>query len=166
MYTFADSTGNSRRQLQFEGELCEPNVLDVAEENELTTFVQLVEQAGLSDIFLCAGPFTGWIPTNAAFNALDPVVLEFLLDPANNELLQEVLLYHLLPGFYLTTELEPSSLPTIQGETVIVTVNPVTINGATVTEADILACNGVIDKVDEVLLPPSFPMIGKKRKSV
>jgi uncharacterized surface protein with fasciclin (FAS1) repeats len=164
MYTFGGSNSTeepTQRRLQFGGALCDPNILMIAEREDLTSFVSLVELAGLSDIFLCAGPFTAWIPTNAAFASLDPNLVEFLTDPVNRDLLQQVLLYHLLPGFILTTELTPSAIQTIQGENVVVSINPVTINQAFVVNPDILACNGVIDIIDGVLLPPSFPVIGK-----
>jgi len=47
---------NVHRKLQFEGARCTPSVSDeVAENPLLTTFNELLELAGLEDIFLCAG---------------------------------------------------------------------------------------------------------------
>ena len=153
-YTFTVEI--ARRELQNEGGLCQPNVVTVANENGLSVFTQLVEQAGLADIFLCPGPFTAWVPSNAAFEALDPALVEYLLAAENVEDLREILLYHLIPGAVLTTEFQPGPIETIQGENVIVGIDPVTINSAFVTEADIAACNGIIDVIDQVLFPPSF----------
>lgn len=147
------------RQLQFEGERCQTNVLDTARElPSLSTFVTLIETAGLEDIFLCAGPFTALIPSNEAFEALDPDLVEFLLDPANAEILQEVLLYHILPNLYLSPTLVPGEVPTLQGETVTVSLDPIVFNQASVLMPDIPACNGAIHVVGDVLIPPSLGM--------
>jgi len=44
------------RTLQFEGELCAPNIFDVASLNpELSIFADLLQAANLDDIFFCAG---------------------------------------------------------------------------------------------------------------
>ena len=44
------------RTLQFEGELCAPNTIDVATLHpELSIFADLVQAANLDDIFFCAG---------------------------------------------------------------------------------------------------------------
>jgi NDP-sugar pyrophosphorylase family protein len=52
------ASGNGHRNLQFEGDRCKPNVIDVAENIPLlSTFVQLLDAAGLEDIFLCAGEY-------------------------------------------------------------------------------------------------------------
>jgi uncharacterized surface protein with fasciclin (FAS1) repeats len=141
--------------LQNDGELCDPNVLETARLNEdLSTFVALLEIAGLSDIFLCAGPFTCLAPTNAAFDALDPALVGELLDPVNVSMLQDVLLYHLVPDLFLSDDFEDGSLATLlDGETIDVTTNPVTFNGEVeIVEPDVLACNGVIQVLDRVLL--------------
>lgn len=144
------------RRLQDDGALCDPNVLETARLNEdLSTFVALLEITGLADIFLCAGPFTCLAPTNAAFDALDPTLVEELLDPDNLGLLQDVLLYHLVPDLILSDDFEDGSLLTLlDGQTINVTTTPVIFNGdVDLVEPDILACNGVIHILDNVLLP-------------
>lgn len=145
-----------QRGLQFEGPLCETNVLDTARHiPNLSIFVSLMEQAGLDDIFLCAGPFTVLTPTNHAF-AANPGLSSYLADLNHVEDLREVLLYHILPGLYLTDDFENGPIGTLQGEdvTVNVTSSSITFNGAELVEGDILACNGVLQVIDEVLIPP------------
>jgi uncharacterized surface protein with fasciclin (FAS1) repeats len=140
------------RQLQFEGENCSPNALETARKNpNLSIYVDAIEQAGLEEIFDCAGPFTVLAPTNAAFQK-NPALLDFLLTHPNK--LQQVLLYSIVPGFFLTTRLEPGPLETLLGENVMVKVDPTRFNQAGVVDSDILACNGVINTIDDVLLPP------------
>lgn len=138
------------RLLQAEGELCETNILETARlDPEFSSFVSLVQEAGLSEIFLCAGPFTALIPTNAAFTALD-------VNLSPNQLV-DTLLYHIVEGLEFSTNLTAGPLDTLQGSSVTADVDPVTFNEVGVVEADILACNGVIHKIEAVLLPPDLP---------
>ena len=151
-----DFRSSVHRRLQDDGALCDPNVLETARmKQNLSTFVALLEIAGLEDIFLCAGPFTCLAPTNAAFDALDPALVEALLDPANVDILRDVLLYHLVPDLYLSDDFEDGSLLTLlEGQSIDVTTTPIIFNGdVELIEPDILACNGVIHVLDNVLLP-------------
>lgn len=144
-----------RRQLQFDGALCEPNVLDTMRRNrDLSTFVDLLEVADLTEMFVCPGPFTLLSPLNAAFDALDPALLQELLQPKNREKLQDLLLYHMVPGLELTQDLKAGPLDTLLvGQTVDVTLDPIMFNQADVVEADILACNGALQIINDVLVP-------------
>jgi len=139
-----------------DGELCSPSVLDVAGQNGFSAFVNLMSLAGIEDIFKCAGPFTAFVPSNAAFRALDPAVLMFLTDEANRDQLAEVLLYHLLAGQTLSSEFNAGPVQTIQGDPVDIGINPLTVNTQTVSPADIPSCNGVIHVLNGVLVPPGF----------
>ena len=58
------------------------------------------------------------------------------------------------PGTALSTDLTEGVLPTVQGETVEVTLDPIAINGAGVAIPDVLATNGVVHVIDAVLTPP------------
>ena len=151
--TSLEATGH--RQLQFQGDRCDPNVLETASKNpDLSTFVDLIYAADLQDIYLCAGPFTLLAPTNEAFAGLDPAVLKDLLRPENQKLLQEVLLYHILPGFQPSSQLQAGPTETLlYGFDVDVGLNPITFNNAAVVRPDIMACNGVIHTIDDVLIP-------------
>jgi uncharacterized surface protein with fasciclin (FAS1) repeats len=83
-------------------------------------------------------------------------VVAFLTDPANVVQLRAILAYHVLPGVFTSAELTARPLLALQGNDVAVTTDPVLrFNTAGVVEADILANNGVVFKIDEVLeLPP------------
>jgi transforming growth factor-beta-induced protein len=146
---------NGHRFLQYQGERCDSNVLDAARENpELSTFVSLIKQAGLADFFLCAGPFTVLAPTNDAFDDLDPALLRDLLRPRNIEQLQEVLLYHILPGYQPSPSFTAGPTETLLfGFDMQVEVDPLTFDNANVVDADAEACNGVLHTIDTVLSP-------------
>lgn len=153
-------TFDERRRLQDGGENCMPNLLETAAmDAQLSTVVSLIKAADLDEVFFCPGPFTGLLPNNAAFEALDPAYLEFLLDPANLDDLQDLLLYHILPGATTSTEFTAGLTETLLlGETVDVGVSPLTFDEANVITADIPACNAFIDVLDTVLTPFPIPV--------
>lgn len=134
---------------------CMPSITEIAAQYpELTLATALLERAELTEIFTCPGPFTALLPSNSAFDAADPVFLEFLLRPENQEALEDLLLYHIIPGFYPTNDLTAGTLETVlPGEAVTVEILPLTFNGASVLVPDIEACNGLVDIIESVLLP-------------
>lgn len=100
------------------------------------------------------GAFTALFPTNAAFDALDPVVLNELLLPENKETLQNFLLYHILPGATLTTGFTTGPTDTLfTGNQVEVGLDPIQFDNANVVTPDIVTCNGYIQIIDSVLDP-------------
>jgi uncharacterized surface protein with fasciclin (FAS1) repeats len=122
-----------------------------------TTLETAVILAGLADDLSATGPFTVFAPTDAAFAALPAGVLDAVLaDP--NGLLTQILLYHVVAGTALSTDLSDGMVvTTLNGATVTVTIagSNVFINDALVTVADILADNGVVHVINAVLLPPA-----------
>lgn len=122
---------------------------------DLSTFVQLLEVAGLTEYFMCSGPFTLLAPTNEAFEALDAATLDELLLPSNQDKLKDLLLYHIVPGLVLSDDFEDGTIDTLlDDQSISVSVDPILLNGrAEVVQADIIACNGVIHAIDDVLVP-------------
>jgi uncharacterized surface protein with fasciclin (FAS1) repeats len=139
------------------GANCMPNIIDMARTNpDLTLAVILIDRAGLTAIFNCAGPFTVQLPTNEAIEKVNKSLLAFLMMPQNKDQLRNLLLYHVLPGFYPTSVLKPGPVATLsQGKTVLVSLNPTKFNTANVTTADIVACNGLINIIDGLLTFPT-----------
>ena len=73
------------------------------------------------------------------------------------ETLKNVLLYHVIEGKVYSKDLEDGIVETIEGFNLRVDVGKYYVefnNRAEVTTADIKASNGVIHKIDRVLLPP------------
>merc|ERR1712151_138475 len=68
--------------------------------DDLSTLAVAIEAAGLEETLSdCdAGPFTVFAPQNSAFANFDQDVLADLLKPENQEALQNVILYHAVPG--------------------------------------------------------------------
>ena len=118
------------------------------------TLATALQAAGLIDTLKGPGPFTVFAPTDEAFAKLPPGTVEGLLkDP---DRLRAVLTYHVVPGRVTATDVaQLKSAKTVHGaELVIDTSSGVRVNNARVTQADIIASNGVIHVIDTVLLPP------------
>ncbi|GAB5471325.1 MAG: fasciclin domain-containing protein [Rhodospirillales bacterium] len=120
------------------------------------TLVAAVQAADLVDTLQSPGPFTVFAPTDEAFAKLPPGTVETLLLPENKDKLVAVLTYHVVPGKVMAADLAGKQLEvaTVQGSTVeIDAVNGVMVDNATVIQADVVASNGVIHVIDEVILP-------------
>lgn len=95
--------------------------------------------------------FTVFAPTNEAF--------DLITIPADQQQLQEILTYHVIPAKVLSGDLQAfQSVTTVNGKQLTIEVNNgvVTVNGtATVTTADLEGTNGVVHIIDEVLEVPA-----------
>lgn len=152
--SYQSASPPSHRELQFDGALCDPNIFQtISQIPSLSIFTGLLKEAGLDEIFLCAGPFTILPPSNDAF-AANPGLTNYLANSKNKDDLLEVLLYHIIPGLYLSSDFKFGLVQTLQGETITVTPQPLEFNGAGVSSGDILACSGVVHIIDEILTPP------------
>jgi uncharacterized surface protein with fasciclin (FAS1) repeats len=120
------------------------------------TLVAAVQAAGLVETLKGEGPFTVFAPTDEAFAALPEGTVESLLLPENKDQLTAILTYHVIPGAVMSTDIagQELSVATVNGAEVdINATSGVMIDGATVTTADIVASNGVIHVIDQVILP-------------
>ena len=134
------------------------NIVETAvDAGNFTTLVAAVEAAGLVETLSGEGPFTVFAPTDDAFAALPEGTVESLLLEENKEQLVAILTYHVVPGKVMSGDLTDGMMATtVQGgDVTIMTEGGVTVNGATVSAADIEASNGVIHVIDAVILPPS-----------
>ena len=133
-------------------------LLDILRQQEqLSTFVGLVDAAELGTMLTNPGEFTVFPPTNAAFAGLSEEAFAEIRDNPNKR--REVVLYHIGQGRFGSSDLLTS------GESEIVTAlgNKVTtarsgmslrLNGsANVLRADLEASNGIIHFIDGVLNP-------------
>ncbi|HEX8191911.1 MAG TPA: fasciclin domain-containing protein [Allosphingosinicella sp.] len=133
-----------------------------------TTLVAAVQAAGLVDTLSGAGPFTVFAPTNAAFERLPAGTVETLLQPANRQMLQNVLTYHVVPGNLTAADLMSriragggtARLTTASGGmlTARMSGNSIVLTDArggmaTVTQADVMQSNGVIHVTNAVSIP-------------
>lgn len=130
------------------------DIVDIAAGNEaFSTLVAAVTAAGLVDTLKGDGPFTVFAPTDDAFAALPEGTVEALLEDL--ETLTAILTYHVVPGAVMSSDLSDGMMAeTVNGASVTIGVgDTVTVDGATVIQADIEASNGVIHVIDSVILP-------------
>ncbi len=142
------------------------NITDLAAATpELSTLLEAVKYAGLEDVLNgnTAGKFTVFAPTNTAFSALLSSLGVTKLSDLPSSAVKDILLYHVVSGDVrsnaLSTGYVPSSL-NFTGSTYPLSLfanvsSGVKINEANVTQADVVADNGVVHVVDKVLVPPT-----------
>ena len=131
-------------------------VVDVAIATDgFETLVAAIVAADLAETLAGEGPFTVFAPTDEAFAALPEGLLEKLLLEENREVLVKILTYHVVSGTVLAADVTDGDVATVEGSTIALsTTGGVTVNGANVVLADVLASNGVIHVIDAVILPP------------
>lgn len=126
----------------------------IASDKDLSTFSQLVAQAGMTEALKTAAPHTVFAPSDAAFKAVPAKTLDSL--KADKEQLKAVLSYHIVPGAFAAADIKSGNVKTLQGANVAVARAGtfVTVEDAMVEQADLRASNGVVHVVDRVLMPP------------
>ena len=124
---------------------------------QFSILLKAAAAAGLDKTLAQPGPYTVFAPTDAAFNALPPGMLEMLMKPENKGMLMQVLGYHTLFGRLTTKDLkdDKSAAKATNGQAVILekTTGGVMANEARIVTPDIAADNGVIHVIDKVLIP-------------
>jgi len=135
----------------------EKDIVDTAvAAGTFNTLAAALTQAGLVETLKGPGPFTVFVPTDAAFAALPAGTVEDLLKPENKDKLTAVLTYHVVPGKVMSTDLtEGMKAATVNGAEITITLDGgPKVNGVVISGADIAASNGVIHVIDSVLMPP------------
>jgi uncharacterized surface protein with fasciclin (FAS1) repeats len=121
---------------------------------KFTTLAKLLQTAGLAGTLTGKGPFTVFAPTDGAFAKVPKATLNALAkDKAK---LRQVLLYHVASGKVPAERVtELRAVKTLNGQSlrIRITGGTVRVGGAKVTQADVLASNGVIHVIDRVLIP-------------
>lgn len=130
-------------------------VVDVAIDNGFTTLTTAVVTAELLPALTDPlAEFTVFAPTDQAFADLATALgtdLNGILALPN---LADVLLYHVVAGTVLSTDLTNGLVPTLEGNSVLVDLTTgVMINDATVSTPDVTADNGVVHVINKVLIP-------------
>ncbi|MBL8730668.1 MAG: fasciclin domain-containing protein [Planctomycetes bacterium] len=135
-------------------------IATVASDGGFSTLVAALTATNLAPTFAdpAAGPFTVFAPTDAAFAALPPGLLNQLLQPVNLPVLTQILQYHVLSGASTERDVKLAAgagLTTLQGAAVSVAHGAAGLNldGLPVLAADVLAANGIVHAIDGVLVP-------------
>jgi len=145
--------------------LVPPGVLTVVQMAQLnpafSVLVEAVVAADLATTLSGSGPFTVFAPTDAAFtSALTELNLsktQLLASPG----LADILTYHVVAGDVRAADVvalpKPASVPTLQGTDFTVGTTLAITDGrartANLVATDVIASNGVIHVIDNVILP-------------
>lgn len=130
------------------------DIVDTAiEAKGFSTLITAVKQAGLVDALKGDGPYTLFAPTDEAFAKIPKDKLQALLK--DKKALTSVLTYHVVPANVTAGEvMNLTSAKTLQGQSISIdTSNGVKVDNANVIKTDIVASNGVIHVIDEVIMP-------------
>jgi uncharacterized surface protein with fasciclin (FAS1) repeats len=132
------------------------NLLDTASHQQRwTTFVAALKKTLLAQTLQEPGPFTIFAPTDDAFSNLPEGTVNRLL--ADEAKLTAILAYHIVPGRFTHDDSArlSSSVTTLEGGDLRVSNRNghLTVNGSHVGKDDVLAENGVLHTIDQVLIP-------------
>ncbi|MGB3801744.1 MAG: fasciclin domain-containing protein [Lewinella sp.] len=126
--------------------------------NQLDSLEAAVIAAGLDDDLMMEGPFTVFAPVNAAFTAAGDTLATF-----DMQMIQEVLLYHVLAGNVRSDELEDDLEVTTLSDGQTFSINMEEDEAPTIVTfdstmvnfimTDVQGTNGVVHLVDGILLP-------------
>ena len=141
----------------------EPEMLDIVDtavaDGRFTTLAAALGAADLVETLKGEGPFTVFAPTDDAFAKLPEGTVASLLLPENLEQLKSILLYHVVSGKVMASDVVTlMSADTVQGQPISIKVEDgkVFLNETVqVIITDVEASNGVIHVIDSVLLPPA-----------
>lgn len=133
------------------------DIIAVATEaGSFTTLAAALGAASLVETLQGEGPFTVFAPTDAAFAALPEGLVDALLLPENVEVLTDILLFHVIVGSEVTSDLVAAGdVEMASGDTATIVVDgsTITIAGAPISAVDVDASNGVIHVIDAVMVP-------------
>ena len=124
------------------------------------SLVAALVQADLVTTLEGDGPFTVFAPTDQAFTDAGIDLAAFDTDE-EIAALADILLYHVVSGTILSTDLAEGDNDVVaaNGDKLTVTLDAGTVtvgaDDATVTTADVVSSNGVIHVIDKVLTPPA-----------
>ncbi|XP_035536088.1 periostin, osteoblast specific factor b isoform X2 [Morone saxatilis] len=124
-------------------------------------FLSLMEAADLTDLLKQEGDFTLFAPSDKAFAGLSERDFDLLKGDINA--LRTILLYHINNGIFIGGGLETgvtNLLKSLQGSNlkVMFANSSMQVNSVQVPESDIMATNGVVHFVNQVLYPGDIPV--------
>jgi uncharacterized surface protein with fasciclin (FAS1) repeats len=124
-----------------------------------TTFAAGIKAAGLTNELTAKGPFTVFAPTDEAFKKLPSGAYDSLAKDLAR--LKAVLNYHVVSGHLRARDMKSGDVMTLQGSalTAAVSASEVRVNGARVSQSDLVATNGVVHAIDEVILPKNWQLL-------
>lgn len=132
------------------------------------SFLAATRAVGLDATLAGGGPYTVLVPSNDAFAKAEGEALKNAAEPENRAEITRILTYHILPGVILAEDID-KAIEAGTGKAVLTTMGGGTLTAtkedgavvltdgaggkARVGEVDKRASNGVIHRIDTVLMP-------------
>lgn len=131
-------------------------ITEVAEgDDQLSTFYDLMMSAEVDAKLSSSDTYTVFAPTDSAFEKLP----DGFIDDLSEDQLKKFLNYHITAGEETKSSFEDeTSIKTEQGDAIFFEVGGSVVinNNSTILEQNEEASNGIIQKVDDVLIPDSY----------
>lgn len=128
-------------------------VLDITQESALfSAFEQAVEQSGMASVLDEDGPFTLFVPTNAAFEALPADQRQALRD--NSQAGVELVSNHVVRGRLSMTDLmQAKNTEALSGKSLQLGTPgaQLSVEGAEILQGNLVAGNGIVHVIDAVI---------------
>ena len=134
------------------------DIVDVAVgAGSFKTLVAAINASDLVGTLKGDGPFTVFAPTDEAFSKLPKGTLESLLKPENKKKLQDILTYHVVAAKVPASKVTAGKVAIVNKKHAKISIKngKVMIDKANVVKTDVMASNGVIHVIDQVILPPA-----------
>ena len=145
------------------------NIVDIAVSvDDFSTLVTALKAADLVGALQGEGPFTVFAPVNDGFAKIDANALNSLLQPENKEKLSAVLTYHVVAGKIAAADVA-KALEQGNGSAELTTLNGAKLTAVTkdggiylkdqngnlskIAKTDVMASNGVIHVIEDVVMP-------------
>ncbi|MBS9462663.1 fasciclin domain-containing protein [Flagellimonas sp. 389] len=145
------------------------DIVDIAVSvDDFSTLVTALKAADLVGALKGDGPFTVFAPVNSGFAKIDSKTLNSLLEPENKEKLSSILTYHVVSGKIAAADVV-AALDKGNGKAELTTLNGGKItamkkdggiylmdaggNYSKITKTDVMASNGVIHIIEDVVMP-------------
>lgn len=141
--------------------VAEPGTIAAAINDGVTFSIlsKALKAADLESTLGTKGSYTIFAPTDEAFMKLKEGTLDKLLLPENKEKLRSLLLYHVIPGQFTSSDLKDGEVTTSNGEKVEIDVEAggkIEVEDKKVAKSDLVLSNGVMHSIGEVMVPKSL----------
>ncbi|MDB5798547.1 MAG: fasciclin protein [Paucimonas sp.] len=115
-------------------------------------FVGAAKKSGLQETLKNGGPYTVFAPTDEAISKFGADRWQAL--EKDKPRMSQLLMRHVVPGKMLVSEVKPGPVTSVAGSAIKLKSDngKVTVGTANVTQSDMLADNGVIHAIDQVLV--------------
>ncbi len=133
-------------------------IVELAVESGFNSLAAALTKADLIDALNGEGSFTVFAPTDEAFSNLLAAVGQKSLDDVPVSVLKQILLYHVVNAEVPSSKVKDGEATTLEGSSIkLSTTGGIKVNGVSVINPyDVMASNGVIHTVEQVLVPASI----------